>query len=470
MMNFEKLYLNDEQIAHIHSQTLEVLDKKGIQFEHETALELFRAKGFRVEGDMVFFSQKQIEDALATCPKTFQWASLEGEMEVGQNMNTCFGSSAGPPFVMRDGVVREGTLKDYIDIAKLVETSDVMNFSHLLMTDASDIVVADRPYVEMAALLKYTTKPINITALQTDKESVRQVAVNEIQMIKDYYGKSENIAIGGVCVTSPLCYSQTDVDVILGYVEGGQPVMVMTCTMPVMTAPGVFTSAIIQNNSEVLAGIVFTQLVNPGNPIIYANTSTSTNLMKMSLVLGCAETALISVCTAALAKFYGLPFRTGGSLSDAIDVDYQAGIESAYCASAAIYADVDIMQFSCGLFGSFNISSLEKYVLDEQNIKMALRMRQGVNCEVGQDYISQILAMKPRGSYIYNGTPPQYRQEFTTSAILNKEGYNAWQLNNGKSLLENATIAVDKRLESYVGRTLTKEQETFVGKYLPSGY
>ena len=468
MINFEKLLLSEAQIDRLHEQTLTILAEKGILIHHEEAVNIFKSHGFKTEGDVIFFTEKQIDTALSLCPKSFIWESGEKEIIIDRDIASHFGSSAGPPFVLKNGVAQIGTLSDYINIAKLVETSSVMDFVHLLLTDTDDVDVNERPYVQLAALLKYTSKPINITSIQTPQESAREVAVKQIRMIKDFFGKKDkNIAVGGACPTSPLAYTTTDIDVLLGYLAEKQPVMIMTCSMPAMTSPASVAATIIQNNAELLAGIVLTQLVEPGTPIIYANTSTSTNLRNMGLSLGSSETALISVGTAALAKRYKMPFRTGGCLSDAIDVDYQAGVESAYCASTAIYCDVDMMQFSCGLLGSFNLSSLEKYVLDEQNIKMALRMKQGFDFEVDQSYIDPILKMEHRGNYLYGGMPKEYRREHFIADIFNKEDYNSWLAKKGKSVYDKATDKVTARLESYQERDLTQAQKELLAKYLP---
>ena len=116
---------------------------------------------------------------------------------------------------------------------------------------------------------------------------------------------------------------------------------------------------IVQNNAELLAAIVLIQLIKPGLPIFYGNTSTSTNLRKVSMALGNTETALISLATAAMAKFYHMPFRTSGALNDAIDIDFQAGVESTLNLMCGVLSDVDLIYFAAGMLSGFNVTSLE---------------------------------------------------------------------------------------------------------------
>ncbi|MBV1684107.1 trimethylamine methyltransferase family protein [Eubacterium callanderi] len=465
-MNFEKILINNEQVQHLHSQTLEVLDKKGILFEHEGAIEIFKKHGFRVDNNVVFFSGEQVEAAIRQAPEIFEWETETGSVQVNRKEQSLLGPSAGPPYIFDKKAVRKSTLDDYIKIAKIVETSDVLTFTHLLLADTEDIRSEDRPYVQLATSLKYISKPINITSMQTAEESAFDVARNQIQMVKRFYGKTGNVVVGGACPTSPLAYGETDVNVLLGYLAENQPVMIMSCSLPVLTSPASLAGTIIQNNAEILAGIVLTQLVKPGIPVIYANTSSSTNLRNVTLALGAPETALITVATAALAKYYELPYRSGGCLSDALDVDYQAGMESAYCSSTAIYSDVDVMQFACGLMGSFNITSVEKYIVDEQNLRFALRVKEGINIREETSYINEILKVEHRGNYLSGRTPKEYKREHLAMDVFNKVDYNTWKEKNGKTIFENAAERVEERVENYVQRDLAKAQIEILTPYL----
>ena len=56
-------FLNDGLISELHDKVSEALQKVGIRFENEEALELFRAHGMKVDGQYVYFTDRQIEEA-----------------------------------------------------------------------------------------------------------------------------------------------------------------------------------------------------------------------------------------------------------------------------------------------------------------------------------------------------------------------------------------------------------------------
>ena len=63
IINFDKSILDQ-----IHNRSLELLEACGIRFPSTKALEIFKSRGFRVDGQTVYFEEKAIVDALETVP------------------------------------------------------------------------------------------------------------------------------------------------------------------------------------------------------------------------------------------------------------------------------------------------------------------------------------------------------------------------------------------------------------------
>ncbi|WP_278277933.1 trimethylamine methyltransferase family protein [Acetobacterium bakii] len=55
-----------------HEYTLKVMNEVGVIVEHETALELFKKHGARVEGNTVYFSEELLNKALSTIPQEIE--------------------------------------------------------------------------------------------------------------------------------------------------------------------------------------------------------------------------------------------------------------------------------------------------------------------------------------------------------------------------------------------------------------
>ena len=63
-------------------------------------------------------------------------------------------------------------------------------------------------------------------------------------------------------------------------------------------------------------------------------------------------------------------------------------------------SDVDLVYFAAGMLSGFNVTSLEKYVVDEQLIKMVKRLYKGMAIDKTKDYTAEINKVGPRGSFL----------------------------------------------------------------------
>ena len=68
---------------------------------------------------------------------------------------------------------------------------------------------------------------------------------------------------------SPLQLPGDGLDIVKEFAQAGQPVSIGPMAMTAGTAPGTLAATLAQENAEILAGIVITQLLAPGTPITY---------------------------------------------------------------------------------------------------------------------------------------------------------------------------------------------------------
>ena len=466
-MELENLFLKAKDVDFIHEQSVKLLKEAGCVFEDDRAIEIFKKHGATIDGYTVHFTEELIEKGLKTVVKGFDILRPDGSVYSMGNGSKTMATAGSPPYVYENGEFRFAEMHDYIDICKLVQTSDCIDMTHLLLCDTYDIPREERSYYMTAALLNYTTLPISLTALATKEQDSGVVATNVVNMIQNFMDVHDKyVAVGCISPISPLAWVKDSLDAMFAYCELNQPMQLATCSLPVLTSPASVLATIIQNNAELLAVTVLIQLIKPGLPLFYGNTSTSTNLRAVSMALGNTETALISLASAAMAKRYGMPFRTSGALNDAIDVDYQAGVESTLNLMSGVLSDTDLLFFSCGMLSGFNVSSLEKYVADEQLIKMLKRLSQGIAIDYDKDYTKEIIKVGPRGNFMSGRTPKEYRKEHYVPDLFVKVDYNTWQTEDKKSIKEKASDKVAERLAAYQEPEKTPEQLKVIEKYL----
>lgn len=474
MKAYEK-FISKDGVQKIHEMSLKILKEIGVKIEHEQALALFKKVGAELDGDIVRIDERLVEDSLKQIPSSFEiYTGTDKKITLGGGTKVRM-PAMGNIYISSKGKIRKMNDDEIIAQFKLGDTSPFLNSSAFnYLTETESMTQDEKIFYYIAMPLKYANHPCimlrpDIFHIE-DGRTVKDVTVEGVQLVKRFFGKDGNVTLGDINPISPLTYDHDPIERLFGLCEEKQPIWICPCAMPMMTAPASVASMVAQTNAEILAGIVLIQLIQPGTPVLYGNTSASTNLRTIQLSIGAPETALVSYATAGLADLYQLPLRTGGGLSDAKELDAQAGLESMMIIQATQDCDPDLVMHSCGTIGSFNVVSFEKYLIDEEIWGFSQRLFKGVNTEEKNFCFKDLKKAGPRGTFVTGRTPKMYREEFVLPKYLNKEDPNQWQAEGGIGLEEALSKAVQERIESYQPPEITKEQDAILRPYLPEKY
>lgn len=462
-MKVRSNFLDINEIEKIHSMTLKILSEVGVEIDCKEIVELFKKNGAKTDGNKVFIDEILFNKALSTVPKEFELYGRRGSIKVGGD-SKIIAPVSGPIMVMEGNQTRGNTADDFVKFQKLHHSSKVMDVINPNLIEPQDIDRENVRNYQMAVCLKYSDKPM-IGFTTSSKASI-----DSINMTQEFYDHKDNVVLGIISVISPLKYDDAMMEATQIFAEKNQPLMFACCSLPGATSPTTISGTIAVNNAEVLAGIIISQLLRPGLPVLYGNTTGSCDLRYVSPAIGTVETGLIIYAAAAMAAYYGIPCRTGGALSDAKAVDWQAGIESTVTMLPSLMSTSNFILQSCGVMDSFNIMSYEKFILDEQNIEMLLRMTKGFDVLDTEEEFDLIKNVGPGGQYLQEmHTAMNFRKEHYTAKLFNKAGYEMWQNAGAQSVLENASKEVQKRLEGHKYVENTEAQEKILKRYI-DGY
>ncbi len=460
-------FFSKEEVEKLHEMTLCVLERDGVIMDDEEACETFRKHGQKVDGRIVHMDRAIVEKALATAPSSFKIRGRDGKSVTFGEGNRVLAPASGPLFVKRGDDHHRNTAEDYKNFQKMDHTSKVIDMLNPNLIEPADIDAERVRDYQMAVCLKYTDKPL--MGLTT---SLRD-CIHSTDMIRRFYGakEDETYTFGLINPMSPLEYNGIMLQACRYFAERNQATMFPCCSMPGVTSPITLSGTAVVNNAENLAGIVYAQLVRPGAPVVYASTSCGTDMRYMTSAIGAPETALLCFSSAALAKYYHIPCRTGGSLSDSKCADWQAGAESTMVMMAALMSDTNFILHSCGVMNSFNTLCYEKYLLDEQNIEMLTRIVNGMTVHTEQEELDNISAVGPGGQYIEEEHTMEYLyEELYTAKLSNKMGYPGWENAGKKDAAQLAADQIENRLAAYRQPDITNEQEAVLREYIGELY
>jgi trimethylamine--corrinoid protein Co-methyltransferase len=471
-MKFYEQFISKNDVEKIHENVVRILENVGVVFENQRALDTFKEHGAKVEGNKVFISRNMLEEAVKSAPETFQiHANSVGDATLGGG-SMLSGGIGGNIYIQDGGIVRKMTNLDVVDQFKLNETSPVTQYGLVNpFMETGGFTPEQKTYGRLAFALKYSNKyhfSVNCITDGVEKGQVYDAVKKGIQLVKQFEGmEDKTVMMEGINPLSPLAYDHAPIEKLYANCHEGQALWFTPCSMPLLTGPPSVAGLLSTTTAEALAGLVLAQLVRPGTPVIFGNTSASTNMRTIQLCIGSPEATLISYATAALADYYKLPFRSGGALSDAKDVDFQAGAESMMLLQATLANRPDYILHMCGVLGTFNIVSFEKFLLDEEIIEMVRRQLEGVRVEEETLCYNEIEKVGARGNYLQGRTPKMFRKEFHMAQLFNKEDPNQWQKEGSIPVRETARAKVIERLDSYQPPVLEKAQLELVEKYIP---
>jgi len=393
----------DDDLQRAHDFSMRILMENGVQFQSERALNIFRKHGFKVEGQQVYITEKQVRVALATAPAHFV---IRGRNR-GRNLDLGAGDYGvpgpiGPVNVLDlDGGRRPGTLQDVENLVKIYQASPVMTMNSNNGVEANDIPAETRHLAIMRAVLRHTDKPFYTKLF--DYEQMHQ-AMDMIEIVmgqKLEPGGNIYLSSGSCPSMSPLAWAGDVADDIIALAERGQAVTTGTATSTGVTGPIRVFGTLVMQNAELLSGIILAQLVNPGNPVGYGTGATPGNMRGANYCCGSPARVALQVGSLELGKrFYNLPSRTITYGSDSTGMDVQGGIESYENTLGNTLAGADYMLSEIGTLEGLMTTSYEKTIIDEEITSRLMFMHNGIDVSDEAASLEVIFKVGSRGEFI----------------------------------------------------------------------
>lgn len=442
IINFDKASLDT-----IHAHSLELLHDTGIRFPSEKALALFKKHGFKVEGSMVHFEEKDIQSALATVPAAFtiEARNPSRNIRIGET-NYVMAPGYGPPFIIEpSGEKRNAILADVKTLCKLVQTSKYIDFNSAIVVQPND-VPTETAYLDLLlATLTLTDKPIMGSSAS---EVAAQDSLKLAQMIWGHLDRPVMISL--IDSLSPLQYAPESVEALMMYATAGQPAIVHSACTLGSSGPITIAGSLVISNATTLAGICLAQLINPGTPLVYGLGGSPMDMRTGGYVNATPEDAKHVAIVTALGQYYNIPCRSHGTLTDSFCLDYQAGMESAVMLATAALSGVNLSLHACGTYGSMLAMSFEKFIADEDLCGAVKKLITPVEFTQEAFAVDLIKQLGTSGNYLMEDhTVNRCREEFFIPDLSDRSNHDKWLTLEPQDITARAQGLLAKRLAEY---------------------
>jgi trimethylamine--corrinoid protein Co-methyltransferase len=451
--------------AKIHNASMQVLKDTGVAFYSQEVLDLFKSHGFKTDGQIVFFSEKHIGQALNFAPATFTVYARNPDknLEIGAIGQIVLAPGYGAPFVINSsGERNKATIEDYRIFCKLVQTSDVVNINGFLMGDPSDLDPSTYHLDMLFNSITLCDKPFMGSPLS------KKSAIDSVRMGATVFADNDKpMMVSNINILAPLQFSGDMAEALSVFAAHNQPVIITGGGIMGATAPIRIAGLLAIQNAAVLAGISLVQLIHPGAPVIYGMGGTNLDMQTGDYYAGSPEAVKAIRVGTSMAKFYGLPSKCGGTLNDAHAMDFQAGYQSAMALAVCYSAGVSFVLQACGLLGTFMSMSAEKFVADEEICKYVLKAFSALDISESSIDVQTISEVGVGGEYLtHRTTLERCRTEFLSLPLANRLPYDKWTELDPNDYNDRASLLVASRIDNYQKPEIDSDLENALTNYV----
>jgi trimethylamine--corrinoid protein Co-methyltransferase len=442
--------LSEDEIQRIYRSSLALLEDPGILSESSLFLEIFQKGGALVDWEKrtIRVPPDMVEQAIRSAPSSFVLygrndPAMDLLLEPGR-VYYGMGGTSEPQFWDYDlWKSRQPTKEDMVSSTRLGHALANIDFVQTLCM-SGDMPTNQVFFHDFDAIFRNTTKPSVINILE------RPFTESLLEMTAAASGGEDILrqkpsVMGIVTPISPLKVAVMN-EGIIDAVNAGVPILYSPGPLMGATSPATVAGTLALTNAEVLFGVVLTQLIKPGAPVVLKPDTDVFDMKTTQCTYGSPEQDLGKVAMTQLAHFYNLPiYGLGGGVEGKVP-DAEAAAEAMMGMLLNGLAGMTLSQslgtLSWGLYGS-----QEMVVICDEIVHMVKRILDGITVNDETLALDVIRSVGPGGDYLQQDHTVQFfRKELFFPRLFRRQTIEQWLNSGGKMIHEVAHERVQEIL------------------------
>ncbi|OED36766.1 methyltransferase [Chromatiales bacterium (ex Bugula neritina AB1)] len=463
---------SQEAVEQIHHASLKVLSEYGLRVLHEGARDIMRKAGADVDdaNQQVRFDPDLILQMMASVPAGFTLHSRNPAHNInvgGNELFFCLMASA-PNSSCLDHGRRTGNQEDFRNFLKLGQMHNILHGLGGYPVEPTDIHASVRHLECVSDFLTLTDKVHCIYSLGHER------VVDAIEMTRIAHGlttdelKKRPSLFTIINTNSPL---QLDIPMMQGIIDMAsmnQPVVITPFTLSGAMAPVTIPGALVLQNAEALAGISFSQMVNPGAPAMYGGFTSNVDMQSGAPAFGTPEYMKAQHIGGQLARRYNVPYRTS-NVCAANTVDAQAAYESVFSLWGAINGGGHLLMHGAGWMEGGLCCSYEKLILDIDLLQMVAEFLAPMDFSADELALHAIEDVGPGGHFFGTAhTQERYKDAFYAPVLSDWRNFESWQEAGSPDAMQKANRIWKQRLADFTAppmdSAIRSELDDFVSR------
>ncbi len=443
--------LSADHVGAIHRTALQILSEIGMRVLDERARNCFKTGGADIREDRVRMDPQWVMQKISAVPPTFTLVARNQShnLKVGDR-NFFFSAVAGPAYVMdNDQGRRPGTYAEMCDYIKLIQSLNILHQEGGGPFEPMDLPPNTRHLDLLYAQATLLDKNWQPQALGIGR------TIDSLEMLAISLGLTrsklvETPAFTGIINTnSPLQLDVPMAEGLMALASHGQVAVVTPFTLAGAMSPVTIAGALAQQHAEALAGIVLTQLVRPGVPVMYGGFTSNVDMKTGAPAFGTPEYVLAAQASGQLARMIGVPFRSS-NVTAANEVDAQAAYESCMSLWGCLMGGAHLVNHAAGWMHGGLTASFEKLIIDADMLQMMAVYFDGIRVDDDTLALDAIREVGPAGHFFGAAhTMSRFETAFYAPMVSDWSNHENWIERGRITSRERANTVWKQLLKSY---------------------
>jgi len=420
--------LNRQQMDRIHHQSLHILSTVGLDVDSERARNIFVGAGAEANGERIRIPGELVQRAMDAAPSAVDIFDRRGNpaFGLGDGAETRFGIGV-TSLNYQDPMTDEITLFGRKHMETMARLGEKLPSFDAISTPGivQDVDPEDSDLVETLEMVANSTKPLVV--LVSDENRFPAV----LDLLEHLHGDlaEKPFVIPYFNPVTPLVINQGTVDKMLATIDRGLPLIYSNYGMAGATTPITPAGTLALLNAELLAGLVLSQLIEEGSPIILGMLPAYFDMRGMANFYD-PLTYLLDLACAEMMAFYRLPHcGTSGSGmgwgADIIASGHQWTNHLLSCLGTA-----GLVPFVGDTLGSTTISP-NIIVYADEVIAQTRRLAEGFAADDSAVALDEIAEVGPAGNFLMApSTLEHFRTAYFQSEIFPNLTVDDWRQQN----------------------------------------
>ncbi len=467
--------VSEDELESIHLASLRVLAETGLDFLHPEARRLLAAAGARVEGDRVRFDADMVDQYMATIPAQFTLHGRRPErnLRIGGDWVTYAAVASAPNYVTLDGDRRTGDRAGYQDFLRLGQMLNSIHTFAGFPVEPVDLHASIRHLEAAYDAHTLTDKSFHIYSLgqQRNLDGIEMARISR-GVDHDRFEREPSLT-SIINASSPLRYDHPMLEGVIQMSARNQVIIITPFTLAGAMAPITLAGALVQQNAEALAGLVFTQVVRSGAPAVYGGFTSNVDMRTGAPAFGTPEYAKAALVGGQLARRYRIPYRSSAvSASNAVDA--QAGYETVWALWGAIMGGANFVMHGAGWMEGGLHASYEKMVIDADLLNMVSTFLAPIDLSEDALAVDAIAGVGPAGHFFGEAhTQSRYTNEFYGPMVSDWRNWETWTEGGAPDARTRANGLAREILDQYepppIDDAIRAELRDFVDRRIREG-